>query len=340
MYLENAITEVGLEGADASTYHYWLWKDIYKRGSVPGPNQNNIDWSQVKEDLQVAVNAGSVGYDHIVLDEAQDIPIELIEILNLISKHLTVFMDERQGINYRVDTKVEDVVNLICDSPRSKFFLSDNHRNSQAIIDLSVKFGEEGELPEKSMNPGGRKPVLELCDNTGDYIKSISEYRKDNPDQVIGVLLPNSPMRDDFYSKFKKDGVKVEKYLSSDERRSLNQSSDFHLDTKGLKLINVGVSKGLEFDTVFIPGIDDDYWTEESRTRVNQALVAITRARSRLFFQCGMNYQGSGSIILNRMLSHPELFEVVSLGNKNVSATSQQIVDSEDDDAFDDDIPF
>ncbi len=345
-FIKDQAKQIGLGNQNVKTYHQWLW-NIYKNkksAKYPQFAPYKPIWDEVKSDLVEWCQKGNFGYDHVILDEAQDLPFELIEIFSLISKNVTVFMDPQQKIDSGSSFTVEDVASLLCkDQRKSRFYLNENHRNSQAITDFAFKFDPDGgNFPPKSINVSGRKPEHQCITDANEYSKHIVKYFSDNPDQVIGVILADKLMKDRYYQLISKLTEETEVYISSSDLKG--NSLKFDINSPGIKVLNVGVCKGLEFDTVFIPEIDNVYWFKEEDKKINQAMVAITRAKKRLFLQA--NNSNIDSIKVRSFFQRividntPELVEhrVLSLTKVENSSTSNsaQIMGGD----FDDDIPF
>lgn len=105
IYLESAVRRLGIK-ATVNTWHSWLVqfydKTLYnKNGYRLDPDDPySYDWTRIKIDFDRWGARNTYGkYDTIILDEAQDIPIELIEALKYISKSITCLMDPQQSIH-------------------------------------------------------------------------------------------------------------------------------------------------------------------------------------------------------------------------------------------------
>jgi DNA helicase-2/ATP-dependent DNA helicase PcrA len=105
----------------------------------------------------------------------------------------------------------------------------------------------------------------------------------------------------------------VEKFLTdaalASDQDDLNEKKD------GVRLMTVHASKGLEFDYVFISGLEEDLFphgrpdggkknVEESEEERRLFYVAITRARKKLF----LTYASIRSMFGNRMINAPSSF--------------------------------
>jgi DNA helicase IV len=334
--------QIGLYEKNVKTYHAWLW-GIYQaklNTNYPQYGAFKPKWDEVKTDLLQWHNQDNFGYDHVILDEAQDLPFELIEIFNSISKNVTVFMDPQQKIDSDESFRPDRVANLICKDPRNHvFYLNENHRNSQAITDLAMKFCPDGSLPPISVNRDGKKPVLHMT-NGNNYASHIVKYFSEHPDEIIGVILPTKAKKDDYFGVFSNLTDKAEVFISSSELRSRGKTLKFDMHHPGIKVLTVTLCKGLEFDSVFIPEIDNAHWFNEDQKKINQAMVAITRAKGSLFLQASGSHIETvkSRSFFQHMLSEssPELVEIRTL---DITEEKLEAVSPGPDD-FDDDIPF
>ncbi|MFC1688220.1 3'-5' exonuclease [Pseudomonadota bacterium] len=342
VYLKNQVRDSGLSNSTVSTYHSWLWHLFRSKGfddGYPKIRPFEPNWVRVKEIMLEWHKEGVLGFDHSILDEAQDLPIELIDIIHSISGNITVFIDEEQNIDPQVNTSIDEVVNLVCDSSRCKFFLTDNHRNYKEIIDLALIFGRDGNMPNKSRKGAGRLPLLSIGQSEEDYISTICTYRQENTDQIIGVFLHDNAMRDRYYDKLKNRGEKVQRYISNSEKFNKNIQNKFNLDSEGIKLLSVDVAKGLEFDAVFIPSIDNVFWSNTKQKR-NLAMVSITRAEERLFLHAENDSRNTRSVFFESVLSHKNLVDIVYAQASSSSSKDSSQFNDDDFEFSDDDIPF
>ena len=119
-----------------------------------------------------------------------------------------------------------------------------------------------------------------------DFVKKLLQQRKD---KTIGIICKTKKYYYHIRAALKKKGVPYQEVLRDGEWKLLEP---------GLKLVVAKSSKGLEFDTVIIPrldegvypiipqGMDEDQMEEFLTTERNLLYVAMTRARENLFMLC------------------------------------------------------
>ena len=97
--------------------------------------------------------------DHLILDEAQDLPRELLAPLKHTCRFAAVFADERQSLTSRASS-VADITNA-SEAGGARYFPNRNYRNTQEIADLAQLFytGDPTELPARPTK-AGEKPRL------------------------------------------------------------------------------------------------------------------------------------------------------------------------------------
>ena len=334
-YLRNNIHKIGMMKYHATTYHSWLYGRIYNCNVKDVQNgEYKYDWEKVAINLKGDRNPN---LDHVILDEAQDLPRSLVETLTEISSNFTIFIDDNQAISGESDLLTFDDAKRIIGDPYKTFPLLENHRNSQAIVDFSQLFLKPGDIAPEALNKGGRKPVVEIYNNTEAYAKRIVAYSANNPDQNVAVVMSNPTNRDLFYNEIINSGGKADQYIDS------RKTPDFDPDSKVIKVFTYKTHKGLEFDAVFLPELDAEYFNNETEQIRNQFMVAVTRAKERLFIGT-KNYQYSASFVLQKIKENEDLVDISSISQ---DASLSEIVNKRSEppafdasESFDDDIPF
>ena len=94
LFLEKAVQGTKCE---VKTYHEWLadvYYDCFGSKSFPHVSRYDPDYAQIEQDLRNV----SVRFDHTIIDEAQDCPIELVRTVKRLSKNITCFVDPNQEI--------------------------------------------------------------------------------------------------------------------------------------------------------------------------------------------------------------------------------------------------
>jgi DNA helicase IV len=305
-YLRNNIHKTGMSEDQATTYHSWLYHKIYNK-NVKDVQFGKFDYNleKVAKDLHGILKPK---LDHVILDEAQDLPKLLVESLCEITSNFTIFIDDNQMISEEANLLTLNDARSIVGDPYKSFVLLENHRNSQAIIDFAQLFLKPGDIAPRAINTGGRKPVLESYSNTEQYAKRITAYAANNPDQNIAVILPEPYERKLFFNLISKNGGNVDQYIDG------KHTPDFDPDSGKIKLFTYKTHKGLEFDSVFLPELDANYFSNETEARRNQFMVAVTRAKQRLFLGTLMNNR-KDTFILKKIRENDGIVDSLTLSD-------------------------
>ena len=298
-FLSTAVQGKYYENVQVETYHQWL-NDIYweySLGSVPG-ERYEIDWA--------AVNSGLSGigkkYAHVIVDEAQDFPIELLRILKNLSEHMTCFIDPNQAIEIG-KTDIYGAIKTIC--VESPYKLTKNFRNTKPVRDLSALYCKDGE-PAPSNTPG-KKPVIIKCSpgNFDDQNSKLVNIIKRNKEKSIGIIVNPKALNSTFYSlKELLDGdvvVQMHKAMT-------NNRIDFN--KPGVKILSYGTMKGLEFDIVLLPMFDKIEMQDGGTVDANRAYVAVSRPVNELYLFYWSERPSPGKInTMTALTKHRQLLD-------------------------------
>ncbi len=149
-------------------------------------------------------------------------------------------------------------------------------------------------------------------DQLNDFIMAyeiLNNYEFNSLDQILTHLVKNTGLLNYFINKDNKDGTdkagNILELVSSAKDRgcdhesiinyleevSLTGSGDVETDTSRIKILTIHNAKGLEFDTVFVTGMEDGVFpnttlvetTEEIEEERRLFYVSLTRARKNLY---------------------------------------------------------
>lgn len=276
---------------------------------------------------QFYYNIGSKPYyDEIIVDEAQDMPLDFYNELQKKAKVISYGADDSQ-ILYKDKCSTQRELGEIFES-NEPAELDRNFRNSYEIMSLVKSLFPRRNVPLSLMNDllkdsskRGPKPIFYFTtvgkyDHTNNiqdgFIKDIiTEFHNDGHN--IAILVPFQSMIETFVRCVTAAKFVCSSYKSDDD--------DIH-DIKNIHVTTLKSSKGLEFDTVIIPNFHKV--TEDlARFNVddNDFFVAVTRARRNLF------------LLSNRKINHLDL---------NTYQTEMPTVQTNQSKAIleDDDLPF
>lgn len=261
-------------------------------------------------------------YDYIIIDEAQDFPKNVSELLHLMSENLIVAGDSAQSI-YENNPSFE-IFSENWQPINTKYQLAHNYRNPKTIAKIAALFLDSDS--EQFLNSvKGReyemKPILYLVDDENEYAERIIQViQNSHGAERIGVLCFKKEQILSLGSIFEKKGI--------DHQIAL-RNSDCNFKEPLPTLTTIHSSKGLEFDTVILPYLDKSTWdTEFSRVeekRKKAFFVALTRAKNKLYLIAPKGNECS--FVKNILDTDPDLIQIPKL----VGSFSQTQITFDDD---------
>ena len=291
-YTRSATAELGVEST-VRTFHKWFpewFKSAY--GQSPDMiDEFTFNWPSIIRVVGSRPEPEKLK-KHLIVDEGQDMPEEFYALLRMISKTLTVFADENQALT-QDNSKIDEIAEATGISKRLN--LTTNFRNTIQIAHVAAHFHQGiqtgvATVPE-STKPGP-KPVLISHPGIPDWTQFLRNYERTNFTRNIGVFLPtNRAQWALFYAL--KDATRndVQIYVSG-------KRSKVDMTAAGIKIISFASAKGLEFDTVFVPGLNRVKADVFGPTFNMHMYVLASRARRELWY----TYDGQGKpAITNRL---------------------------------------
>ena len=112
----------------------------------------NWDYGKVIEDFK---QLGML-YDNIIIDEAQDFPIEMIQALTYVGKSINCFMDVNQRIVSNRYTRYQDIANVL--GIKRMYTLSENFRNTEEVYEFAKLYNQNNNDITTTRN--GEKPLF------------------------------------------------------------------------------------------------------------------------------------------------------------------------------------
>ncbi len=239
--------------------------------------------------------------DYFVVDEIQDFSIEDIHLfVESTDKFCCFFGDMAQSVYQKGKITMKQVLNSIPISKNPKeYTLYYNYRLPIGIakvaqyVGINLESFEEGKYKSKETTI----PRIIKEDNYDNQIKIIANYCKEHINSETAILVPfkldvinvckklkefgvNCEMKYDVPDPFK-EAAKIGKKISGipDEQYRSVDTLDF--STNNVKVLTYHSSKGLQFQTVFLPWINQNpQFAGEMRTPL---YVAMTRTYRDLF---------------------------------------------------------
>lgn len=330
LYIKKLIGKESFPEYLAKTYHSWLpsyLSQVLDNYPIPRIRDElmirgetfDYRWGEITKLLQNVHPNKKRKYDFLFVDEAQDMPLPLIDILKGASKKLMVTFDDSQkiGTDYFKAQKDQqfDRTEILTrlDLADSFFDLTQNYRNTQPVERVAKLFGQYFKpnaftLRQETSPLKGPLPFLIKTKDALQRARLIVQMFLQQQNLQIGILFANTRQKEDTEKI-----VQFKTYLLQElgalspflfyklENETMIQS----FDAPGIYLMSMNSSKGLEFDHVFI--IETEWLKLENDHQANLVYVACTRSRFGLTFL----YENHAAGCLALAFEHPLLFNAL-----------------------------
>lgn len=256
-----------------------------------------IDWKQYFLALNRhagSLNWGAIDFDVLIVDEAQDFPPDFFRIVYLIAAGifgkglagLMVLADENQRITEE-NSSISEIRSILQIGNDREYKLTTNFRNTREVAEVARHFyaGMSTGMPQI---PTRRGPVPELrrCSDERAVRARLLRYVENNPRHEVGVIcLGKDQVRATYYRELTAHvpmDTRVQTYSSVDQAHRDADALEF--DKPGISIFNQASCKGLEFDAVFIVGLEGVAWQDQEEDFLKMKLyVMASRSRDALF---------------------------------------------------------
>ena len=240
----------GTQALEVETMHSHVGRDFTQRTgkfipTLPGDhNRFNWRWDQALDMLDGHLRAGP-RYDHLIVDEAQDLPPGFFEYARRhIAPAMSVFADEQQAVATQSSTLRQ--IKRAGQLP-NPLLLADNHRNTPEIITVA-KYFHAGKLPTlRARRPRGDPPRLIQHSSLRQTCAMIARWFATTRSS-IGVVVRSNSTGDQVHQLLNET---VEGRVDIYTNRNANEES-IELFEPGITILNYRSVKGQEFDTLFV----------------------------------------------------------------------------------------
>lgn len=239
--------------------------------------------------------------DYFVVDEIQDFSLDDIQLfIKSTDKFCCFFGDMAQSVYQNGKITMKQVLDSIPAFKNPKAYtLYYNYRLPMGIAKAAQYVGVNLESFEevKFKSKEKTKPIIIKEDNKNNQISLIADYCKEHINSETAILVPykldvinvctrlrelgvNCEMKYDVPDPFK-EAAKTGKKLSGVPEEQYRSVDTLDFSTNNIKVLTYHSSKGLQFQTVFLPWIDQNpQYAGEMRTPL---YVAMTRTYRDLF---------------------------------------------------------
>lgn len=267
-------------GGRIITCHRWFhdfWRRRYGGAPPTGGDGVGLDWNQVLIRLNSSQTPLDTQIEHLVVDEGQDLPPQFYALCGQLAAHVTVFADDNQRIGDDQSTLTE--IHKLLGQGAERHLINGNHRSTRQITRFANHFycgrgGRPLSLPERE----GPMPTIRPYRSRDALADAVAARTAQHPDLEIGVVVQYQQQMVSLLDKLHSRRVtNAQTYASASPHfRSL----DF--GRPGVRILSPVSAKGQEFDTVFIPNLEQ-YTGDPSSAALRMKLyVLATRARREL----------------------------------------------------------
>ncbi|EGT4908596.1 helicase [Clostridioides difficile] len=253
-----------------------LYKDFFKQMNISNmfvmAEKKTLEWSDVYPFIYIHAAYEGIQEDkiirHVVIDEMQDYTPIQYAVINLLFKcKKTILGDFGQLVNPNHTHTLDDMRQLYNDG--ELVMLNKSYRSTFEIINFAKKIQDISSL--EPIERHGEEPALLKCNNEQDEINKIKteikEFEKSD-NATLGIILKTDNDAKAVYDALREE---YSVHLISSE------SSSF---TKGISITSIKMSKGLEFDEVIVPSVNNKtYYSDYDRSLL---YIACTRAMHKL----------------------------------------------------------
>jgi len=290
-------------------FHGWITEQL-RVYNVPRPSTNEFRGAAYIEELvqrairSVEANLIPAGrYGAVLIDEGHDLRPEWLKLAAQMvdpqTNSLLLLYDDAQSIYEQQQKRKFTFKSLGIQAQGRTTVLKINYRNTHEILALAYAFAKEvltptleqeedtpPLIPPQSAGRHGPKPLLIQLPNfhqeTEYLLEQVQQFHQQGtPWNEMAIVYRTSWMAKEIDQRFRKAEIPIEWINKDDDSRFFNATEP------SIKLVTLHSSKGLEFGTVFIPGIgrmptSNVPIEEEARL----LYVGMTRAVDRLVMTC------------------------------------------------------
>lgn len=264
-----------------STFDKWC-SDAYRTyvdQRLPRIDGKKPDFEGIRTGVFGAIDSGELPtplFDSVLIDEAQDLDIGAIEILKRVARHITICMDGKQQL-YDGRMTESEALTLLGISHHNTALLA-AFRCNPMVTELAAQFiSDEARRQDfmrqaSNLEMGRSRPLFFVADSFKDEVAHLIEMvrlRLSYGDS-IAVLFPQQRQVYGFANGFKEAGIDI-------EVQQRDGPIDFANPTP--KLMTYHQAKGLTFDSVFLPRLNQSSFSGKMAERIGHlCFVGVSRA--------------------------------------------------------------
>lgn len=251
-YMKDGIREIGLDANNVESINQCFYWNKDSNGNWVRGNWKRGYW------------------DYIIVDEAQDLALDQIQVLMEYSRRaLVLWGDSAQQLYASQGAASMQEIISFTKFPDERLVY--NHRLPLKIARLAERLNTSRDsLVERCVNEGSEKPYILRYNSFSEQLDTVMQIINNVGYEDVGILFANTNQVREAADYFRGKGFPVEAKISD--------SIDLNFDTSTPKLMPYKSAKGLQFEAVFLPECSLD-----NEMRLNELYVAVTRTYQSLY---------------------------------------------------------
>ncbi|WP_035766749.1 3'-5' exonuclease [Butyrivibrio sp. NC2002] len=262
-------------------------------------NQKMVDW----EDLPLFIVRNperipdSFKFDHVLIDEAQDLSLaQMLASMKIYKKDIVIASDFNQRLYLKqwsidelgIKTDIKVLHSLMRTTKQIGIFAESFRKKNEDCIAEKEDMSNLGSNSNKV-----DLPVIAMLNSAKEekeyVIREVKAWLSESSNITIGILASKTSQLDIYASWMTDAGIPKE---------IIRRDGDFDITTPGVKIVTTHSAKGMEFSRVIIPQFNEGNFPygyqpklDEEKIKFlererNRTYVAITRARLNLTITC------------------------------------------------------
>ncbi len=272
-YIKKAITAM-FSSSSLKELYKEFWNSIERPELFQPAARSVLEYSDVFPlvYLKIRLN-GFRAYEtvkHLLIDEMQDYtPVQYAVLSRLFTCKKTILGDAGQSVNPYSSSNADEIKRIFTEADKVKLLKS--YRSTFEITSLAQKILPNNELV--AIERHGKSPQIKGFDSFDAEIAQIKEwmesFRHSSEHNSMGIICKTRNQAQALYQR-----------LLEDENQLSLITSDSNAFAQGIVITTAQTVKGLEFDRVVVPQVNDENYESE----VDKAIlyVACTRAMHEL----------------------------------------------------------